>query len=108
MAIILPPIISLLFISYMPFNEEILLHWNAQGQIDRYGFPWEFIVYSFIMSGCNVLLAVCYLFSNKLYSIGLVHGVSQKATRPYIVVVAIVIVLVWFGITLFAYYKINA
>ena len=100
-AIAMPVGASLIAIAQFQPNIEIPMHWNAHGEIDRYGTPWEVFPISLIMSGCNVLLALSYVFSNKLYDLGFVHGISRKATRPFLCGTAIVMVLVWMGILAF-------
>ena len=62
---------------------------------------------SFIITGCNVLLALSYAFKDKLYEFGLVHGIGRKAYRPFICGTAVVVALVWLGILAFWLYQIN-
>ena len=81
------------------------MHWNIQGQIDRYGSPWEMLPVSFIMSGSNLLFALFYRFSDKLYDLGLINGISRKATRPFLCGAAVVFVVVWLGVLAFWAYQ---
>ena len=48
---------------------------------------------SLIMCGANALMGLMYCFSDKLYDIGLVHGVSRKAVR--LAVVMVIILACW-------------
>lgn len=101
-AIAAPALACLVAIAQFPPGADIPLHWNAQLEIDRWGSPWEMLPASLIMSGVNALLALSYLFSDRLYDLGLVHGVSRKATRPFLcgtaafmVAVIVAILVVW-------------
>lgn len=106
-AICIPLVSSLITAIQLPTNVEIPMHWNAQGQIDRYGSPWEMLPVSLIMSGCNLLLALSYTFADKLFDLGLVHGIGCKATRPFLCGIAVFMVLVWIGILVFWLYKVS-
>ncbi|WP_165251984.1 MULTISPECIES: DUF1648 domain-containing protein [unclassified Adlercreutzia] len=97
----IPVISTLVAISQFPPGIDIPMHWNAHGQVDRSGSPWEMFPISFIMSACNILLALSYAFSDKLYDLGLVHGISRKATRPILCGTAVFLLLVWLGILVF-------
>ena len=61
---------------------------------------------SLIMCGANMLMGLSYLFSDKLYDLGLVHGVSRKATRPFLCGTAVFLVLVM--VAILAVWTINA
>lgn len=50
------------------------------------------------MPGSNLLFALFYRFSDKLYDLGLVNGISRKATRPFPCGAAVVFVVVWLGV----------
>ncbi len=106
-AIATPAIASLVAIAQFPPGIEIPMHWNAQGQIDRFGSPWEMLPLSFIMSGSNLLLMLCYAFRDKLFDLGLAHGISRKATRPFLCGTAVFMVLVWVGILVFWLHQIS-
>lgn len=99
--IVIPVLSTFVAISQLPTGVDIPMHWNAQGHVDRYGSPWEMFPVSLIMSGCNGLLGLSYIFADKLYDMGLVHGVSRRATRPFVCGTAIFLVLVWVGILIF-------
>lgn len=101
-AIAVPVGACLVAIMQFPPDVNIPVHWNVQLEVDRWGSPWVMLPASLIMSGVNALLALSYLFSDKLYDLGLVHGVSRKATRPllcgtaaFVVVVIVAILAVW-------------
>ena len=49
------------------------------------------------MSGGNLLPALFYRFSDKLYDLGLVNGISRKDTRPFLCGAAVVFTVVWLG-----------
>ncbi len=100
-AICMPAMSSLIVITQLPANVEIPMHWNAQGQVDRFGSPWEMLPISLIMSGCNLLLALSYLFVDKLFALGLVHGISRRASRPFLCGSAIFLLIVWMGVLTF-------
>lgn len=86
---------SLIVIAQFPTDTQIPMHWNAQHHVDRYGSPWEMFPSSLLMAVCEALLAITYVFSNKLFDKGLVHGVSRKATRPFICGTAVFMIVVW-------------
>ncbi|NHM16968.1 DUF1648 domain-containing protein [Eggerthellaceae bacterium zg-887] len=96
-----PAVASLIAIAQFPPNIEIPMHWNAQGQVDRFGSPWQMLPVSLIISGSNVLLALSYAFSDKLFDLGLVHGISRRATRPVLCGTAVFLDIVWIGILVF-------
>ncbi len=102
-----PAIASLVAIAQFPPGIEIPMHWNAQGQVDRFGSPWEMLPLSFIMLGCNLLFMLFYAFSDKLFDLGLVHGVSRKTIRPFLCGMAVFMVLLWMGILIFWLSQIN-
>ncbi len=106
-AIAAPVIASLIAIAQFPPGIEIPMRWNAQGQVDRFGSPREMLPLSFIMSGCNLLLMLSYAFSDKLFDLGLVHGVSRRATRPFLCGTAAFMVLLWIGMLAFWLSQIN-
>lgn len=106
-AVFLPAISSLITIAQLPSHVEIPLHWDAQGQIDRFGSPWEMLPVSLIMSGCNLMLAVSYAFADKLFDLGLVHGIGRRATRPFLCGTAAFLLFVWIGILVFWLYKVG-
>lgn len=106
-AICIPVVSSIIAAIQLPTDTAIPMHWNAQNQIDRYGSPWEMLPVSLIMSGCNLLLAISYVFTDKLFDLELVHGISRKATRPFLCGTAVFMVLVWIGILVFWLYKVS-
>lgn len=91
----------------MPSGIDIPLHWNAQHKVDRYGSPWEMFPWSFLASGSNMLIALCYAFINKLFDRGLVHGVSRKTARPFLCSVAIVILALWIFVLVIWIYQVQ-
>lgn len=94
-AVIVAPVLTCFFVAMQfPPDVEVPLHWNASGQIDRWGSSLTMIPASLIMSGANALMGLSYCFSDKLYDMGLVHGVSRKAVRPFLCCVAVVLVVV--------------
>lgn len=60
---------------------------------------------SLIMSAANVLMCVMYCYSDKMYDIGFVHGVSRISVRPLlagaavVLVVVMVVILVWWAVS---------
>lgn len=84
-----------------PPGIEIPMHWGPTGQVDRWGSPWEMLPASLIMSAANALMCVMYRCSDKLYDLGLVHGVSRKNVRPLLLgtaallAIVMVAILVW-------------
>lgn len=97
----IPVISTFVAITQFPTDIDIPMHWDAHGQVDRYGSPWIMFPVSFIISACNILLALSYAFSDKLYDLGLVHGISRRAARPFLCGTAIFMLLVWLGILVF-------
>lgn len=65
-----------------PGIEQVPLHFDLEGNANRYGSPLELYVIAAIMGGANLLMFAMYLFSDALYDRGLVHGVSRRTTRP--------------------------
>lgn len=104
--IVAPALACCISAAQFPPDAEIPLHWNISGQIDRWGSPWTMLPVSLIMCGANMLMGLSYLFSDKLYDLGLVHGVSRKATRPFLCGTAVFLVLVM--VAILAVWTINA
>ena len=75
--IVAPALACCISAAQFPPDAEIPLHWNISGQIDRWGSPWTMLPVSLIMCGANMLMGLSYLFSDKLYDLGLVHGVRN-------------------------------
>ena len=101
-AVIAAPVAAaLVAVAQFPAGAEIPLHWNAQNQIDNWGSPWTMVPVSAIMSGANLLLALMYRFSDALYNMGLVHGVSRRATRPFLCGTAVFLDVLLVGILIY-------
>ena len=101
-AVIAAPVAAaLVAVAQFPAGAEIPLHWNAQNQIDDWGSPWTMAPVSAIMSGANLLLALMYRFSDALYNMGLVHGVSRRATRPFLCGTAVFLDVLLVGILIY-------
>lgn len=69
--------------------EQIPTNFGFDGAPNGYSAPTQLFVLAAIMAGCNVLMALCYAFSDTLYDHGMVHGVSRKTTRPVLLGCAI-------------------
>ena len=100
-AIVAPVAISLIAISFFPPDAEVPLHFNVNWEADGWGPAWTWVPISLVMAGANALMALSYAFSDALYDRGLVHGVSRKATRPFLCGIALFLVVAWAGITIF-------
>lgn len=96
-----PVLAALVAVGQFPAGAEIPLHWNVQNQIDNWGSPWAMVPVSAIMSTANLLLALTYRFSDALYNMGLVHGVSRRATRPFLCGTAIFLDVLLIGILIY-------
>lgn len=62
--------------------------------------------FSLIMCAANALMWVMYRYSDKIYDMGLVHGVSRKNTRPFLCGTAVVLVLI--TVATFAWWVVSA
>ena len=96
--IVAPLAVSAAVVGQVPNAGEIPLHWNAAGEIDRWGTPEEaagtFWFLGGIMAAMNLLMALGYVFNDFLYNRGLVHGVSRTgALKVYVVCAVILAVL---------------
>lgn len=90
-----PLLVCVIAVSTIPSGiEEIPMHWNAAGEIDRYGSPYEMFIPSGILAAVNLMLALFYLFNDLLYNQGLVHGVSRKGALVLYKVIAVLIVAI--------------
>ena len=100
--IIAPIAACALAVSFFPPGiEEVPVHWNVKGEIDGYGSPWSMLPVGFIMAGTNLLLALCYCFSDKMFALGLVNGVSTpKGARIVCLVCGVICALVFVGIVI--------
>lgn len=106
LAVAAPFLACLLAIAQFPSGVEAPLHWGSSGQIDGWGSPWTLLPVSLIMCGANALMWVMYRCSDKLYDMGLVHGVSRKNTRPFLCATAVFMVLI--TVAIFAWWVVNA
>ena len=52
------------------------------------------------------MMRVFYRYSDKMYDMGLVHGVSRKNTRPFLCATAVVMVLI--TVAIFAWWVVSA
>ena len=86
-----PGLACLLVAMLIPPDIEVPLYWNASGQVDRWGSSLTMLPASLIMCAANALMGLMYCFSDKLYDMGLVHGVSRKAVRPFLCGTAVVL-----------------
>lgn len=100
-AIAAPVLAALVAVAQFPAGAEIPLHWNTQNQIDNWGSPWTMVPASAIMSAANLLLALMYRFSDALYNMGLVHGVSRRTTRPFLCGTAIFLDVLLIGVLVY-------
>ena len=96
-----PVLAALVAAAQFPAGSEIPLHWNAQDQVDNWGSPWTMVPVSAIMSAANLLLALMYRSSDALYNMGLVHGVSRSATRPFLCGTAVFLDVLLIGILVY-------
>lgn len=100
--VVLPAIVCLATIlQFPPGANDVPMHWNAAGGIDRYGSPWEMMPFGMIMGATNALLAICYAFNDFLYDHGLVHNISRKGALVLYKVLAVFIVIVTVGVLAF-------
>lgn len=106
LAVAAPFLVCLIAIAQFPPGVEVPLHWGASGQIDGWGSPWAMLPFSLIMCAANALMWVMYRYSDKMYDMGLVHGVSRKNTRPFLCATAVVMVLI--TVAIFAWWVVNA
>lgn len=93
-----PFLACLIAVAQFPSGAKVPLHWGISGQIDSWGSPWVMLPVSLIMCAANALMGVMYRYSDKMYDMGLVHGVSRKSTRPLLCGTAVVLVLVMVAI----------
>ena len=83
-----------------PGVEQLPMQFDFSGNVTRYGSPSELLVVGAIMSWCNVLMFLTYLFSDALYDRGLVNGVSRRNTRPFLLGCGIVVAVIGVGATI--------
>lgn len=96
-----PPAACAIALSVIPPGiEAIPMHWDASGQIDRYGRPEEVYLVGGAGAFCNLLLGLCYAFSDKLYDAGLIHGVGRKGARRVFTVLACVDTIIFIALTM--------
>ena len=92
--VVAPVLASLIAIAQFPPGIEVPLHWDFSGQVDSWGSPWMMLPVSLIMCAGNALMGVMYRYSDTMYDMGLVHGVSRKNVRPFLCGTAVVLVIV--------------
>ncbi|NPD30839.1 DUF1648 domain-containing protein [Eggerthellaceae bacterium zg-1084] len=80
---------------------EVPLHWNGAGQVDRWGAPSEMLFLPLVFMGANVLLALVYLFAEKLSQMGLLNG-TVKGGRTLMLFIGVFDVVLCAGIMAFA------
>ena len=96
-AVAAPLVICAFGVSQIPDVEQVATHWNAAGEVDKWGTPAELAgvwwVIGAAMAGTNLLLALCSLFNDKLYAMGLVHGISRENAPKLYAVLAVILVV---------------
>lgn len=94
-AIVAPFIITAVGLAQLPgWITEIPMQVGFDGVVTRTGPPSELWVLSFIMAGCNIILAVSFFGNDFLYAQGLVHGVSKAgALKLYVALAAFMVAL---------------
>ncbi len=90
-------IVGLALLTLPPGTQEIPMQVGFDGHVNRWAPPEQLWLVGGTLAGANVLIAACYFFSDFLYDHGMVHGISQKNTRPFLMVCGIALV----GITIF-------
>ncbi len=63
-----------------PGISEIPMQVGFDGQVHRTAPPSDLWVLSFVMGGCNGLMALCYCANDFLWAHGLVNGVRRRST----------------------------
>lgn len=92
---VLVPVICMgILMTLLPGDaSEVPLHWNAAGQIDRWGTPEEFWILPGIMSVLELVLGISFFKSDYLYSRGLTHGVDRPGVKKVLVISALLILI---------------
>lgn len=106
LVVIAPLLASLIAAAQFPSGADVPLHWGFSGEIDSWGSPWTMLPLSLIMCAANALMWLMWRYSDKMYDMGLVHGVSRKNTRPFLCATAVVLVLV--TVAIYAWWVVNA
>ena len=90
-----PLAIGLVGFSMIPAGiERIPTHWGFDGQINGYGSPHTVWILGAFMAGGQALVALCCIFNDKLYDMGLVHGVSREGAPVIYVALGVFMVAV--------------
>lgn len=108
-AVAAPLVVSAAIAGQVPDAAQVPLHWNASGEVDRWGNSSEFAL-SLLFTGAtlsalNLALLICFVFSGRLYDSGLVHGVSRDGARKVFAVIAVIIVVTSVALLVGAAYK---
>lgn len=106
LAIAVPMMACLIAVLQFPPETIVPTHWGIKGEADGWNTPWIVLPVGMLVSGAQALLAISYLHSDKLYDLGLVHGVSRESARPFLVGFATFMALV--AVAVFIYWVVRA
>lgn len=91
--------------------DTVPVHFGFDGQPDRWGSKHELLPVGFILSGCNLLIALCYAFAPALKRMGLLNAPRNNdvgIARVILVVTALACAALAVGILFFIYGQVNS
>ena len=100
-AVATPLVCCLIAIAQLPAGTSIPMHWDAAGEIDRFGSAWEMLIPAAIMSLSNLAIAIMSIFSEKICSKNPQKQADPKQLRILLGVIAAFIALLFAGIMVY-------
>ena len=100
-AVATPLVSCLIAIAQLPAGTSIPMHWDAAGEIDRFGSDWEMLIQAAIMSLSNLAIAIMSIFSEKICSKNPQKQADPKQLRILLGVIAAFIALLFAGIMVY-------
>lgn len=100
-AVATPLVSCLIAIAQLPAGTSIPMHWDAAGEIDRFGSAWEMLIPAAIMTLSNLAIAIMSIFSEKICSKNPQKQADPKQLRILLGVIAAFIALLFAGIMVY-------
>lgn len=90
-----PFVVTVIALASLPPDiSQIPMQVGFDGQVNRMAPPSDLWVLSFVMAGCNGLMALCYCANDLLWKLGLVNGVKRRSTALKVYTLSAVLLVV--------------
>lgn len=97
--IVVPIVSALAFALAMP--DTVPLHFDFEGNVNRWGSRWELLVIGLIMALVNAMMLACYIGAERLKALNLLNAPGRddvRTGRIILAIAAVFIVIVHFAV----------